>query len=356
MRLTLVCCCLLSLAHAERLKDLTRLEGERAEQLVGYGVVIGLAGTGDSDKTFFAQKSIVQAMAALGLTIPNAQVKLKNVAAVLVTGELPPYARRGQRFDVKVSSVGDAKSLHGGTLLFAALKDNHSETRATAQGALLVGGYSVGGRGGGETKNHPTVGILPDGAQVQVARPHSVLQGGVVRLLLQDPDHTTAGRVAMVINMNLGEPLATALDAGAVEVKLPALYKEDPVAFIGIIERLEVTPDVEARVVINERTGTVVIGQDVRIAPAAIAHGSLIIRTQRKEKAVPGVIAETVKEMNEEVGVQEKGGPIMLVRPGPRLGDLVNALNQLGAQPRDLISILKALKEAGALRAKLEVI
>lgn len=347
-----------STAAAERVKDLADVRGVRSNQLIGYGIVIGLSGTGDSDKTTFTIQSIVAMLARNNVRVDPQGLKLKNVAAVMVTADLPPFARSGNRIDVTVSSIGDAKSISGGTLVVTPLKGHDGNVYAVAQGPLTVGGYSIGAGGGqAEVKNHPTVARIPDGAIVEREVQVSLAGQQAITLQLRDADFTTAARMAKVLNMNLGGVFAQAVDSGTVNVEVPPPYRERLVEFVATIERLEVTPDSRAKVVVNERTGTIIIGQDVRISPVAVAHGNITvsIRTQREGIAPapftatpPGVVENTQLDV-----VEEKRNLIEL--EGANLSDVVEGLNRLGTSPRDLITILQAIKQAGALRADVEV-
>lgn len=345
-------------AAAERVKDLAAVRGVRSNQLIGYGIVIGLNGTGDSDKTTFTIQSIVAMLARNNVRIDAAGLKLKNVAAVMVTADLPAFARAGNRIDVTVSSIGDAKSLNGGTLIVTPIKGHDGNVYAVAQGPLTVGGYSIGAGGGeAEIKNHPTVGRIPDGAIVEREVPVTLQGKQAITLQLRDSDFTTAARMAKVLNMNLGGVFAKALDSGTVTVEIPAPYRERMVEFIALVERLEVTPDSRARVVINERTGTVIIGQDVRITPVAVAHGNITVSIRTPVEAVPPApftAGEPTVVADTQLDVLEEKQNLIEVQ-GQSLSDVVEGLNRLGTSPRDLMTILQAIKQAGALRADLEV-
>ncbi len=344
-------------ARAERVKDLAAVRGVRANQLVGYGIVVGLNGSGDSDKTTFTIQSVVAMLARNNVRVPAAGLKLKNVAAVMVTADLPAFARAGNRIDVTVSSIGDAKSLVGGTLIVAPLKGHDGNIYAVAQGPLTVGGYSIGEGGQGEVKNHPTVARVPDGALVEREVPVQLAGQSAVTLQLREADFTTAARMAKVINMNLGGKYAKAVDSGTISVDVPPPYQDKMVEFLALVERLEVTPDSRARVVVNERTGTIIIGQDVRIAPVAVAHGNITVSIKKVQEAVPAAPltpGETVVQENTEVQVVEEKQNLIQLQ-GANLADVVEGLNRLGTSPRDLITILQAIKQAGALRADVEV-
>lgn len=344
-------------AAAERVKDLASVRGVRSNQLVGYGIVVGLAGTGDSDKTTFTIQSVVAMLARNNVRVPTAGLKLKNVAAVMVTADLPPFARAGNRIDVTVSSIGDAKSLAGGTLIVAPLKGHDGNIYAVAQGPLSVGGYSIGEGGQGEIKNHPTVARIPDGALVEREVPVELSDQAAVTLQLREADFTTAARMAKVVNMNLGGLYARALDSGTISVEVPPPYRDKLVEFLALVERLEVAPDMRAKVVVNERTGTIIIGQDVRIAPVAVAHGNITVSIRQTQTAVPAAPltpGETVIEQNTQLEVTEEKQNLIQIE-GASLADVVEGLNRLGTSPRDLITILQAIKQAGALRADIEV-
>jgi len=345
-------------AQAERIKDLTNVRGVRANQLIGYGIIMGLNGTGDTDKTTFTTQSVVAMLARNNVRVPTTGLKLKNVAAVMVTAELPAFSRVGNRIDVVVNSIGDAKSLVGGTLIVTPLKGHDGQVYAVAQGPIAVGGYSVGDDTLGEVKNHPTVARVPDGALVERELDVNLTDQQHVTFQLRDADFTTAARMAKVINMNLGGPFALARDSGTIKVDLPPPYHGRIVEFLALVERLEVTPDAMAKVVINERTGTIIMGQDVRIAPVAVAHGSITVTIKSEETAVPAAPltpGEGQVQKNKKLEVTEEKRRMINLQ-GANLADIVEGLNRLGASPRDLITILQAIKRSGALRADVEVI
>lgn len=347
-------------AHAARIKDLADVRGVRPNQLLGYGVVVGLNGTGDSDKTRFTIQSVVSMLSRMGIRVDARGLKLKNVAAVVVNAELPAFSRAGNTIDVTVSSLGDAKSLTGGTLIVTPLRGHDGQIYAMAQGPISVGGFSVEAQGGGasETRNHPTVARIPDGAIVEREIRTDLAARDNVTLQLRDADFTTAARMAKTINMNLGGAFATTPDAGTVVVQVPPPYAGRVVDFVSIVERLEVTPDAVARVIVNERTGTIIMGQDVKIAPVAVAHGNLTVSVRRNEEAVPAAPltpGQTTVVQNPEIETKEEKVPLVELDEGATLSDVVEALNRLGATPRDMITILQAIKRAGALRADVEV-
>lgn len=344
-------------AQAERIKDLANVRGVRSNQLIGYGIVIGLNGTGDSDKTTFTTQSVVAMLARNNVRVDMRGLKLRNVAAVMVTADLPAFARTGNSIDVTVSSIGDAKSLVGGTLVVAPLRGHDGKVYAMAQGPLAVGGFSVGDGANGEVKNHPTVARISSGAMVEREVPVALGAQKDVTLQLREADFTTAARLARVIDMNLGGHYAKARDSGTVSVKIPEMYAQRQVDFLALIERLEVTPDSQARVVVNERTGTIIMGQDVRISPVAIAHGNITVSVKTREQAIPATPLTPgqgqVQENTELAVIEEKKNLIEV--SGANLADVVEGLNRLGTSPRDLITILQAIKKAGALKAVVEV-
>lgn len=350
--------CLAVSANAVRIKDITQIQGVRQNQLVGYGLVVGLNGTGDGDKAKFTIQSLVSMLEKMGMTVNPTTIKVKNVAAVMITADLQPFSRPGMRMDVSVSSIGDAKDLQGGTLLFTPLKAADGQTYAIAQGPVSTGGFSAQGAGGGTQKNFPTVGRVVGGALIEKEVSSGFRNKESLMLTLNHQDFTTAKRVAESINTAFLSPIASNSDSGSIEVRVPPKYADDLVGFVTFIEALGVTPDVESKVVVNERTGTVVIGENVRISKVAIAHGNLSI--QIKESAdvsqpLPFSRGETVTTPNTDISVKEEKSPIILMEFGASIGEIVRALNALGVTPRDLISIFQALQSAGALHAKLEI-
>jgi flagellar P-ring protein precursor FlgI len=341
-----------------RVKDLTDVEGVRSNPLVGYGLVVGLKGTGDGTQAQFTIQSLANLLRRSGVTVPISAIRVRNVAAAMVTADLPPFARPGQPLDVLVSSMGDAKSLEGGTLLMTPLQGPDGNTYAVAQGAVSLGGGFTGGTGGNSIqKNHPTAGRIPSGATVE--RGLGLELGGFTsfRLLLRQPDFATAERIAGAINGQSGDALARAIDSAAVTVELPAELADEPVALLAGVEALEIQPDAPARVVINERTGTVVVGADVRISKVALAHGNLTIevRTER-EASQPAPFSErgrTVVVEQPEVFATEGPDSVLTLEEGVSVGELVDALNELGISARDMIAIFQAMRAAGALHAEL---
>lgn len=346
---------------AERIRDLARFQTVRTNSLVGYGLVVGLPGTGDDNLPYTIQ-SMRSAASGLGMQLqPGPIPQLKNAAAVMITAELPPFAKPGQRIDVTISALGRAKSLRGGTLLMSALKGIDGETYALAQGNLSVGGFGAEGADGSRiVVNTPTSGRIPGGASVERTVPSSFAGSSTLMLDLVAPNFTTAQAMADRINAEIGRPVARAMDAVSVEVDAPGTVM-DRVALAARLEALEVRPGASvARVVVNARTGTVVIGGDVRILPAAVAHGNLTLAVsedfQVSQPAPFSRQGETVVTPRSDVSVRQDPARMALFAPGARLSDIVNAVNALGAAPGDLVAILEALKEAGALRAELVVI
>ena len=349
-------------AHAVRVKDLAYVQGVRDNQLLGYGLVVGLTGTGDKyNAAGFMVQSLVSMLSRMGVTITQEDlddIKVKNVAAVVVTATLPPFARPGSRLDVVVSSIGDAKSLQGGTLLLTPLRGPDGRIYAVAQGPLSIGGFGAEAAGTSVQKNHLTVGRIPGGALVERPAPGGFGKGSRILLTLHRPDFTTALRLAQAINRSLGEGLARPLDGASVAVRVPPAYAGGPVALLAAIESLDVPVDTRARVVLNERTGTVVVGEHVRLSTAAIAHGNLSIEIKAEpivSQPPPFSPGATVVVPQAEVTAREQKGRLILVQESATIGELVRALNAVGVTPRDLISVFQALKAAGALQAELEL-
>jgi flagellar P-ring protein FlgI len=377
-----------------RLKDIASLKGIRSNQLVGYGLVVGLNGTGDSSNNVdFAIRSTLNMLERMGVHVERerfSNIKLKNVAAVMVTANLPPFARLGNKIDVVISSIGDAKSLQGGTLLLTPLKGVDNQVYALSQGPVAVGGYvASGAAGGGVTKNHPTVATISKGANIEREVPLRLEDKKELFLVLYNSDFTTAEKVKEIINRFAGAPLALSVDSGTIRVSIPESYQSNPAEWIAAIEKLEVTPDAVAKVILNERTGTIVMGENVRIATVAVAHGNLSIQIKENYNvsqpqpfapgALPGAAGRgvtpggaaaaggtrgpivapggaTVVTPDSDVAVKEDGNKLMVVPQGANLGELVQSLNAIGVTPRDLISILQTIKSAGALQADLEII
>ena len=347
-------------AGATRIKDMADIQGVRSNQLGGYGLIIGLDGTGDKQQTQFTTQSLASMLERHGVKIANPnKIKVENVAAVMVTAVLPPFARAGSRIDVLVSSVGDAESLQGGTLLLTPLRGANGEIYAVAQGPISIGGFSAQAGGDSVQKNHPTVGKIANGALVEREIPMHFGERRNITLALREPDFTTASRVVNVINHALDTAAARAGDAGTVLVDLPLTEDYEVVGMIALIESLEVIPDMPAKVVLNERTGTVVIGEKVRISTVAVTHGGLSIQVKEEievSQPAPFGEGETVVVSQKELFVQEEGDQLTLLPHRVSIGELIRALNALGVTPRDMIAILQAIKAAGALQAELEII
>jgi flagellar P-ring protein precursor FlgI len=349
-------------AEPVRVKDLGRLRGWRENALVGYGIVTGLAGTGDSPTNRTTRQTMANVLSQFNLSVGADQIQSRNVAVVMVSAVLPPFAREGDTLDVTVTSAGDARSLLGGSLLLAPLKAPNGKIYALAQGPLSVGGYRYDANGNVVQKNHPTVGIVPNGATVEVGV-HAEVMGPDARItfVLTDPDYTTADRIAGAVNSQLGAGLAQARDASGIEIQVPESERDRLVRFVARLESVTVEPDRRARVVINERTGTVVSGGDVRIARVAISHGDLKVSIAEQNSASqpsgayqtgPGV--RTAIVTNTRVDVTEHG--LGYVAPeNNTVADLVQSLSKLKINSRDVISILQAIKAAGALRAELVI-
>jgi flagellar P-ring protein precursor FlgI len=344
-----------------RVRDIARIQSVRSNQLVGYGLVVGLDGSGDSAQSPFTLQAVVSMLQRFGVAIDPKGLKTKNAAAVMVTAEIPAFAKNGSKLDVTVSSLGDAASLQGGTLLQIPLLGADEQVYAVAQGSVSIGGFSAGGGGGGSsvTKNHPTTGRVPEGAMVEREISTRIAEAdGSLRINLTDPDFENASRVAAAVNEQLGTGTAVAEDAATVRVRPPARYDGDPVRLIADLSELHVEPSTPAKVVLNERTGTVVIGGAVRIAPVAIAHGSLTVDIQTEvEVSQPAPLSGGSTAVVPQTGVKvnESHAAVMEFHPGTTLSELVRALNALQVTPRDIIAIIQAIKDAGALYADLEL-
>ncbi|ATC64111.1 flagellar biosynthesis protein FlgA [Nibricoccus aquaticus] len=347
-------------AHASRVKDLTQVEGSRDNQLVGYGLVVGLAGDGDSNAVT-TLRSVANALQRYGITVAPDQVKAKNVAAVMITADIAAFMKNGSRIDVTVASLGDAKSLQGGVLLQTPLVGADGRVYAVAQGPIAVGGF-IGGSGGpgGATvqKNHPTVGQISNGAIVEREIPATFVRDGILSLQLRNPDFTSASRMAKAINA-LFPAAASASDAASISVKLPERYAGHEVAFLADVGAIEVTPDSNARVVINERTGTIVATSTVHISKVAISHGSLVINvTSNLDVSQPNALSkggQTAVTESTQTTVVEKKGRLVVVEDLPTVDRLAAGLNALGVSTREMMSIFQTLKRAGALQAELVI-
>jgi flagellar P-ring protein precursor FlgI len=348
-------------AHGVRLKDLVTIEGVRSNQLVGYGLVVGLNGTGDRQQTQFSVQSLTNLLQRMGVSVAPQTVTVKNTAAVIVTATMPPFAQPGATVDATVAAIGDASNLQGGLLVLTSLRGANGQVYATAQGSVVTGGFVAGrSSANSQTVNHPTVGLIPNGVSVERAAP-SVPIGTVVKLQLKEEDFTTSARVAAAVNHHFGgkSELAHAENSGLVSVVVPPNYTSQPTEFVAELESLSVDPDRAARVVINERTGTVVLGKDVHIAPVAIMHGNLTVEIQTTYMPVePGPFSAAPAAVVPQTAVNakdEKARDVVL-KDGATVEELVKALAAIGSTTRDVIAILENLRAAGALDAEVEVI
>ena len=364
----MVCCALAGLlafswptaAQAIRLKDVASFKGVRDNQLLGNGLVVGLNGSGDGTNVVFNIQELSNMLANMGITADRSKIQVKNIAAVAVTAVLPPFARVGSRLDVLVSSMGDAKSLQGGTLLLCPMKGADGQVYAVAQGPVAVGGFAASGEaGGGVTKNHPTAGRIASGATVEREIPFDFANKQDVVLSLNNPDFTTATRAVGTINKYLHGNFATSEDSGTIHIKLPPGYKDRLVSMLAGLENLEVATDAVAKVIIDERNGTVVMGENVRLSTVAIAHGNLMIQIKEKPRIsqpLPFSQGQTAVVPDTSITVKEGADRLMVLPEGVNIGQVVQALNAIGVTPRDLIAILQAIKAAGALQAELQII
>ncbi|MCJ2163182.1 MULTISPECIES: flagellar basal body P-ring protein FlgI [unclassified Pseudodesulfovibrio] len=345
-------------ARAARLKDIASFSGVRTNELVGYGLVVGLAGTGDGTSSTFTMRSMSNMLEKMGVETDPDNLKPKNVAAVMVTAKMPVSTQPGSAINVTVSSLGDAKSLYGGVLLVTPLKGLDGQVYAVAQGSLTIGGFSVGGEAADAQKNIPTVGLIPNGALVERGVPFKFNNQERMTLNLTVRDFGTTMQVVNKINSSMGGSFAAARDISTIELQLPDQFRGNMVPLMASLENLEISPDGKARVVVDEKTGTVVLGQDVRLNKVAVAHGNLqIVVSESQQVSQPGPFSdgETVVTPQTDIQVQEQNNQLMLME-GATLQELVDGLNSIGATPRDLISIIRALKVAGSLHAELEVI
>ncbi|MEB6641973.1 flagellar basal body P-ring protein FlgI [Aeromonas caviae] len=361
-RLLALLCCLLpfGLAHASRIKDLASVEGVRSNQLIGYGLVVGLPGTGEKNNVF-TEQTFRTMLNNFGIKVPdNIKPKIKDVAPVAIHADLPPFSKPGQTIDVTVSAIGEAKSLRGGTLLQTFLKGLDGRVYAVAQGSLVVGGLGAEGADGSKVVvNTPTVGRIANGATVEREVPNSFSQGDTITFNLNRPDFTTARRLADVVNDLVGPNTAQAMDATSIKVFAP----RDPaqrVSYLSTIENLEVDPASEsAKIIVNSRTGTIVIGSEVKLRPAAISHGGLTVTiAENQQVSQPNPLAggQTAVTNNSTINVQQDPGRMFKLDTGATLDDLVRAVNQVGVAPGDLMAILEALQQAGAIQGQLVIL
>lgn len=355
------------IASAARIKDIAKITGVRSNQLIGYGLVTGLNGTGDDMKnSLFTLQSVYNMMLRNGITIDPAQLstlKIKNVAAVMVMADLPPFARPGSTIDVEVSSIGDAKSLAGGTLIMTPLKGVDHKVYAVAQGPLTIGAFSYGGKTAKVQKNHPTVGRISNGALIENSVPYQIGENGTVTYQLENSDFTTADHVSKAINAAFGPHTAFPVDSGTVKITIPKAYRSKVVDFIAGVESLNVDTDSVARVVVDERTGTVVMGKDVKLSTVAVSHGnlSLVISTTPGAVVQPNPLTgapPVVIPPQTTVTANEEGGQLNVLKMSHdvSIDDIAKALNSIGATPRDLIAIFQAIKAAGAMQGELVVL
>lgn len=353
-------CLVADLSAASRLKDLVSLEGVRDNQLVGYGIVVGLNRTGDKQQTIFGTQSLANMLDKMGVSVVASAIKVANTAAVMVTATLPPFAQPGTKLDVTVAAIGDASNLQGGILLMTSLRGANSQVYAVAQGPVVTGGF-VAGRGGvSQTVNHPTVGRSPNGATVERPAP-SVEPGARVHLQLRYADFATAARIAQAVNKRFAAetPLAQAENAALIGIDTPPEWKSRMTEFIAALEDLTVEVDSFARIVVNERTGTIVMGKDVRIAPVAILHGNLSVEIQTTfsvSQPLPNSKGTTEVVPQETVTAKDEAAKNVVLKQGSTVEELVRALTAIGSSARDIIAILQNLRAAGALDAELEVI
>lgn len=344
--------------RAARLKDMASVKGVRANQIIGYGLVVGLNDTGDRQQTRFTQRSLLSLLAKMGVAIDEDQIRVSNVAAVMVTAKLPPFARTGGRIDAVVSSIGDAESLKGGTLLMTPLVGVDGEIYAIAQGALSIGGFSVQGGGSSVSQSHPTTASLVGGAIIEREVGYSLVGKREFEIALHEPDFTTAQRAARRINQVFAADVAQARDSGTLDLRVPEALADDLVGFMARVESIEIVPDTSARIVLNERTGTIVMGDDVRVSTVAVSHGNLTVivnRTNQISQPTPFSEGETARLQNTDIEVFEEEANLSVIESTVTIGDLVRALNAMGTTPTDLISIIQAIKASGALAAEVEM-
>ncbi|HLK68711.1 MAG TPA: flagellar basal body P-ring protein FlgI [Bryobacteraceae bacterium] len=346
-------------AQAERLKDLVSIEGVRENQLIGYGLVVGLAGKGDSRQTMFSAQSLTNLLSRMGISVPSTAIRVTNTAAVMVTATLPAFAQPGMRIDATSAAIGDAGTLQGGILLLTSLRGADGQVYAVAQGPVVTGGFATGRAGASQTVNHPTVGRSPNGAIIERAAP-SLTPRDVVRLQLRQADYTTSARIVEAVNQRFAMRTARSENAGLISVSIPPDYGNRATEFIAVLESLVVEADRPAKVVINERTGTIVLGKDVHIAPVGILHGNLSVEVQttfavsQPAPLSPQGTTEVVPQT--AVTTKEEKARSVVLKQGATVEELVRALAAIGSTPRDVIAILQSLRSAGALEADVEVI
>jgi flagellar P-ring protein precursor FlgI len=349
------------LAAPTRIGDLASLEGVRDNQLLGYGLVVGLNGTGDKVTTVFSAQTLTNMLSRMGVTVQPSAIQVKNTAAVIVTATLPAFGQPGAHLDVTVGAIGDASNLQGGLLVMTPLKGPDNEVYAVAQGSVVTGGFVAGGRGASKTVNHPTAGRIPNGGIIERAAP-SVEPGERVHLQLRYPDYATAARVTQAIDKSFGadqSDIAHAENSALITVNVPARFRSHTVDFIAALQEISVNPSHTARVVVNERTGTIVMGSDVAISPVTVLHGPLTVEIQTTEtvsQPLPASNGETVVSPQTRVSAKQEPVKNVSLKPGATVDELVRALVATGSTPRDIIAVLQALKAAGAIEAELEII
>ncbi|MBV9081225.1 MAG: flagellar basal body P-ring protein FlgI [Acidobacteriaceae bacterium] len=356
----LVCSVLAS--ASSRIKDLVSIQGVRDNQLLGYGIVVGLNGTGDRQQTVFSVQSLTNVLQRMGVNVPPTAIIVRNTAAVLVTATLPPFAQPGSKIDVDVAAIGDSSNLQGGLLVMTPLRAANGQLYAMAQGSVVTGGFVAGRAGNSQTVNHPTVGRIVDGAIVEQAPP-SMNPTSALNLQLRRPDYATASRMAEVINQKYGdgdsENIARALNSGLITVHVPESYQANIVDFVAGVEDLQLDADRAAKIAINERTGTVVLGGDLHIAPAAILHGDLTVQIQTSygvSQPAPFSGGQTAVVPQVDVAAKQDKAKDIVLKNGATVDELVRSLVAIGSTPRDIIAILQSLKAAGALDAEIEIL
>ena len=348
----------LPLGATTRIKELASVEGVRDNQLIGYGVVVGLAGTGDRRQTVFSAQSLSNMLERMGVSVPSTSLRVANMAAVIITATLPPFGQPGTRIDVTAASAGDASNLQGGLLLLTPLKGPDGQVYAVAQGPVVTGGFSAGRGGASQTVNHPTVGRIAGGALIEKAAP-SVALTAALNLQLRRPDFTTAARIAAAVNQHFESPVAHAENSAVVSMKMPESFSTRRIEFLAEVEALSLSEDHIAKVVVNERTGTIVMGKEVRIAPVAILHGALSVEIQTVQtvsQPAPLSAGQTTVVPQTTVAARPAGTKNVILKDGATVEELVLALSSIGSTARDIIAILQALRSAGALEVELEVI
>ncbi|WP_022851131.1 flagellar basal body P-ring protein FlgI [Limisalsivibrio acetivorans] len=339
-----------------KIRDLTSVEGIRDNQILGYGLIVGLNGTGDKTGTQFTIQSMVNMLERMGITVDKDQVKVKNVAAVMVTAKLPPFAKPGSKIDVVVSSIGDANSLEGGTLLMTPLSGANGEVYAVAQGPISVGGMNVSAGGASATKNHPTVGMIPNGGLVEQSVSFK-MNTDHFNLAFDDYNLSNVVKAKSAINAYIGAEVASIQSPTSLRVDIPEVFRESFYDFLDTVLSIQINPASQAKVVVDERTGTIVMGSDVRLSTVAVSHGNLTITISSTVEAERNLLnpEEENETQNTDIEVTEEDSNLMIVPEGVSISDLVKALNSIGVTPRDLISVLQAIKAAGALHGDLEV-